>query len=104
MNKWLLAALTLTASALQAWDSNALDAEGGVQWLIAAGVILPAATVLLSAHAGIRLAAAGAAVVILLGARFLSGVHMPELALAGGFAGILILAAQIWPDARKSAA
>jgi membrane-associated phospholipid phosphatase len=104
MNKWLLAALALTVSALQAWDSSALTSEGGVQLLIATAVLLPAATVILSSHAGVRLSAAGAAIALLGIARLVSEAHMPELMLAGAFAGILILASQLFPTARRSAA
>jgi hypothetical protein len=104
MNKWLLAVLALTVSALQAWDSNALAAEGGVQLLIAAAVVLPAAAIVLTSHAGARLAVAGAAVGLLGAARLVSQAHMPELMLAGAFAGILILASQVWPAARRSTA
>ena len=38
MNKWLLAVLSLIVSALQAWDSNALNAEASIQVLINGGL------------------------------------------------------------------
>ena len=104
MNKWLLAVLSLIVSALQAWDSNALNAEASIQVLIAVAVILPAAAIVITSHGVVRLAAAGAAMAMLAMARGLSATHMPELALAGAFAGMLIPASQLWPERRQSAA
>ena len=104
MNKWLLATLALVVSVLQAWDANALNAEPAIQLIIAMAVMLPAGAIVITPHAAVRLAAAGAAMAMLAMARVLSDTHMPELALAGGFAGILILVSQIWPERRRSAA
>ena len=102
MNKYLLALLALSVSALQAWDANALTATGVARLLIAAGVLTPALAILCSRRFGVRLAAAGASVLMLGSARVVADTHMPELMLAGAFPGILILATKLWPEASQS--
>jgi hypothetical protein len=101
MNRYLLATLTLLASALQAWDSNALDAVTSVQLVIASGVLLTPAAILLSSSYGIRLAAAGAAIVVFAIARWMSYADHPELMLAGAFPGILVLVSRMWREEAK---
>lgn len=101
MNRYLLATLALMVSALQAWDSNAQDAMTSVQLLIAAGVLLPAAAIVVSPGYGIRLAASGAAILVFALARWISDVAHPELMLAGVFPGILILVSRTWRDGAK---
>jgi hypothetical protein len=72
--------------------------------LIAAGVLLPAVTIAASQSAVTRLVAAAVSIAIFVAARLLSQMHLPELALAGVFPAILILASQMWPPVRRSAA
>jgi len=88
-NKWWLAAAALGLSLLQAWDSNALDSEGSIKLLIAAGVALPALTIGLTRHGGLRLVAVAVGVVLLFVSRAVSNISMPELALAAVFPGII---------------
>jgi hypothetical protein len=101
MNKYLLALLALSVSALQAWDSNALLATGAARLLIAVGVLTPALAILVSRSFGVRLAAAGVSVLVLASARLVTDTHMPELMMAGAFPGILIFAAKMWPEAGR---
>lgn len=91
MTQVILAVLALLVSALQAWDSNALEASGPVQLMIAAAIVTPGLTILRSRQFLVRLVAVGLAAVLLVGARVASDVPLPELVLAAAFPGILVL-------------
>jgi len=104
MNRWWLAAGAIALSILQAWDSNALDAEAPVKAIVGAGVILPALAIGLTGDWTVRLVAVGVAVVLLFAARAVSSVAMPELALAAVFPGILMLLDRFASLQRRAAA
>ena len=87
----LLATLALVVAGAQAWDAGALGAAAGIQLLTAVGVALPAIGILASRSAGVRFAMVVSAVIVLVTARLLSAVPLPELALAAAFPGILVL-------------
>lgn len=91
MTQALLALLAVAVSALQAWDSHALEASGLLQLVIAVAVVIPALTILRSRNLQIRLAAVGLSALLLVGARIASDAHLPELVLAAAFPGILVL-------------
>jgi hypothetical protein len=89
--RWTLALAMASVSLLQAWDSGVLTAEGFVQGMAAGGALLPAAAVLLTDDPRVRGAAVALAALLLVGARYLSSVHLPELALAAFFPAMLVL-------------
>src|SRR5262245_46991633 len=89
--RWTLALAMGVVSVLQAWDSGVLAAEAFVQGMAAVGALLPAASVLVTDDPRVRGAAVGIAAVILVAARYLSSVHLPELALAAFFPAMLVL-------------
>ena len=91
MSKTVLGILALAIGLLQAWDSNALQAEGVVQGVILVAVLLPAAALAATRGVLFRGAAVALAAVLLMAARYVSAVSMPELALAALFPGILLL-------------
>ena len=91
MPKSLVAVAALLISSLQAWDANALDAERSVQFMVAAGVLLPALAILLTRDVRVRGVAVLAAAVLMVLARVVSAQHMPALALAAVFPAMLIL-------------
>ena len=91
MSKLLMSVIALAIASLQAWDSNALEAERSVQLIIAVGVLLPAAAILVTRDIRMRGAAVFVAVTLMGLARFVSAQHMPELGLAALFPAMLIL-------------
>ena len=91
MSKSLVAVAALLIAFLQAWDSNALEAEPSVQLIIAVGVLLPAAAILATRDIRVRGASVVVAATLMGLARFVSSQHMPELALAALFPATLIL-------------
>ena len=91
MSKLLVAGAALLIASLQAWDSNALDAESSVQVIIAVGVLLPAVAIVATRDIRVRGAAVVVAVMLMALARFVSAQPMPELALAAAFPATLIL-------------
>jgi hypothetical protein len=91
MTQVLLALLAVAVSALQAWDSHALEASGPLQLVIAAAIVVPGAAILGSRRLLVRLVAVGLSAVLLAGVRMASDVPLPELVLAAAFPGILVL-------------
>ena len=91
LNRWLLAALALALSVLQAWDSHALGAEPAAIAGIALVILLIPVTIVWSRHPGRRFAVAAVAVICFSAIRLLSSAHLPELALAGVFPALLVL-------------
>jgi len=91
MSKVLMSVVALAIASLQAWDSNALEAERSVQVIIAVGVLLPAAVMLATRDIRVRGGAIVVALTLMGLARFVSAQHMPELGLAAIFPAMLIL-------------
>ena len=91
MPNTLLSILALSVGLLQAWDSNALLAERPIQVLILVAVLIPPAAIAATRDMRIRGASIVLTATLLIAARFLSSVDMPELALAALFPGILVL-------------
>src|SRR5262245_31209480 len=92
LNRWWLAVLVLIVSGLQAWDANALEAGPGLLVVIAFVLLVTPSAILASVSFGVRISAAFASIVALFGVRALSAAHLPELALAGVFSVVLVLA------------
>jgi hypothetical protein len=91
MTQLLLALLVVAVSALQAWDSHALEASGPVQLVIAGAIVIPGLAILRFQQLLVRLVAVGISALLLVGARIVSDVPLPELVLAAAFPGILVL-------------
>ena len=91
MTQVLLALLAVVVSALQAWDSHALEATMPVQLVIAAAVVIPCLAILGSRQLLVRLVAVTLSALLLVGARMASDVPLPALVLAAAFPGILVL-------------
>ena len=91
MSKSLMAVVALSIACLQAWDSNAWQAERSVQLIIAVGVLLPAVAILVTRDIRVRGTAVLVAGTLMVLARFVSGQHMPELALVAFFPATIIL-------------
>jgi hypothetical protein len=89
--RYALAVLGLTIAALQAWDSNALRAEPSIQALIAIGIVIVPGAMMATPKTHLPLIATLAAMPLLALARLLSATHMPELALAAFFPGVLAM-------------
>jgi hypothetical protein len=107
MSRPLLALAALAVSALQAWDSHALDAPRFIQAAILAGVIVPAASIALSRDVRVRAGSVALSAVLMVLARLLSTVPLPGLALAAFFPGIIVALehmAALNQESRKAAA
>lgn len=91
MSKLVLALCAFAIAALQAWDSHALQAEPAVRIMVLVGVLLPAVAIGATRDFRVRGVAVLAAAVLMVTARLLSAQHMPELALAALFPGMVIL-------------
>jgi hypothetical protein len=107
MSRPLLALAALAVSALQAWDSHALDAERFIQAAILVGVIVPAGAIAVSGDVRVRAGAVVLSAVLMVLARLLSEIPLPGLALAAFFPGIIVLLehmAALNRQARKPAA
>jgi len=91
--KWLAAGLIAGLSALQAWDSGAFSAGVGplISALAVTASLIPAASLLLSERRGVHAGAVLAAAALLVTARVVAPVPLPELLLAAVFGGIVLL-------------
>ena len=91
--KWLVAGLIAGLSALQAWDSGAFSAGVGplISTLAVTAAMIPAAALLLSDRGGVHAGAVLVAGALLLTARLVSPVPLPELLLAAAFSGVVLL-------------
>ena len=81
-NQMLWAVLSIVLGALQAWDSGVLGAGTGAQLLTAAGVLLPAVALVVSARWDVWLVALIASAILLAWARFISPVSLNALHVA----------------------
>jgi hypothetical protein len=78
----VLALLIVGVGALQAWDSHVLEAEPLVQTLVAVGILVPAVAVWLASRVQTRVAAVIVSAVLMVAARGLSSIRLPELTFA----------------------
>ena len=88
---WILATLALAIATLQAWDSHVLLTDAMTQILVVAAIPLPALAIALARDTRVRLAAVVAAAVLLVIARTVSSVPLPDLTLAAFFPGWIVL-------------
>jgi hypothetical protein len=84
--QWLTAGVILTLGPLQAWDSNALGAGRLIVALLATAVAVPAAAALLTTRAALHWVAIGVTAALVVTARIISPIPLPE-------SGLLILIA-----------
>jgi hypothetical protein len=99
---WLIAALGV--GALQAWDSGAFGVGAMVAVLTVTGILLPAATLVIRMHHGVRIAALAAGTGLLIWARIASpeALNTLHLSLFPSYLAILFVGGQSWahhPDA-----
>lgn len=99
--KWLVAGLIVALGTLQAWDSGAFSAGVGalISALVVTATLIPAAALLLSERRGVHAGAVLTAAALLVTARVISPVPLPELLLAAVFPGVLLLA---WGRVREA--
>jgi len=90
----VIGAAALAVGLLQAWDSNALQAGAVAQVLVAVGVALPAAAIVLSTEPGPRLLALIAGALLLTWARVIAPVPMNALHLAIFAPALFVLASR----------
>jgi hypothetical protein len=81
-NDRLWAGLAVAVGLLQAWDSGGFTAGPGVAVLVALGVLLPAAVIVLARRQEVRIAALVAGVALLTWARMASPVSLNTLHLS----------------------
>lgn len=98
--KRLAAGLIVLLGSLQAWDSGAFSAAAGTVATVLAGlgVAVPAAAALLSERRAIHLWAVVASGMLLVAARTVSAVPLPELLLAAFFPTMMLL---VWGRLRE---
>lgn len=93
---WLAAALAV--GFVQAWDSGAFGVGGTVAGLTVAGILIPAATLVMRMHHGLRIAALVIGSGLLLWARIISpeSLNTLHLSLFPSYLAILIAGGQSW--------
>lgn len=101
--KTIVAILILGLGAIQAWDSNVLNAPSWIIAIVALAIAVPAVALLLTDEPGMLLAAIIAMSLLLLAAKLLSPVPLPALLLVVVLAGVLIIITnQQGPDLPRS--
>lgn len=95
-NRLLWAAGILAIGLLQAWDSNALQADAFARALIVAGVVLPAAAIAAPVGQLARIVALIAAAALLTWARMITPVSMNALHIGLFPAALYILFVTRW--------
>lgn len=91
MSNTLLAIVALVIGLLQAWDSNAFEAEALTQLIVIVAVLIPPGAIVATRDLRVRGAALLAAAVLLSAARMSSDVQMPGLVLAAFFPAAMVL-------------
>lgn len=102
---WLAAALGV--GFVQAWDSGAFGVGGMIAAITVAGILIPAATLVMRMHHGIRIAALVVGSGLLVWARVISpeSLNTLHLSLVPSYLAILIVGGQSWahhPEAPRT--
>ena len=80
--KWIAAAAVLVLGALQAWNSEILNAPPMIGAMVAVAIVIGIIGLFMENEA-IRLTIAGVVFVLLITARMISPVRLPELTIVG---------------------
>ena len=80
--KWIAAAAVVVLGALQAWDSGILNAPPMIGAMVAVAIVIGIVGLFMENEA-IRLTIAGVVFVLLITARMISPVKLPELTIVG---------------------
>jgi hypothetical protein len=89
-NTWF-AIVALVIGLLQAWDSNAFEADAFTQLLVIVAVLIPPVAMAATRDMRVRGAALLAAAVLLSVTRRFADVHLPGLVLAAFFPAAMVL-------------